>query len=154
MAARYLVSVWLQEMIQCWRDRAGGSVCLCVQTEMKILGHAETVTAMLTVENVNFMPVFWKPQNMHYGLYVYWAHVVWKTPWDRHWNLPLWGLKVGHIQSGILVIDIPWQSVLYGLYSTEPKGRTPKVRAVQAIWHATAIYIYIYPQGGVHVHSR
>lgn len=33
-------------------------MCLCVQTEMKILGHAETVTAMLTVENVNFMPVF------------------------------------------------------------------------------------------------
>ena len=150
MAARYLVSVWLQEIIQCWRDRAGGSVCLCVQTETKILGHAETVTAILTVETVNFMPAFWKPQNMHCGLYVYWAHVVWKTltisPWDRHWNLTLWGLKVGsvHIQSGTLVMDIPWQSVLYGLCSTEPKGCSPKVRAVQAIRHATAmLYIYI-----------
>jgi len=48
------------------------------------------------------------------------------------------------------VIDIAWQSVPYGLYSTEPKGRSPKgegyISCTAHDWHAMCI---IYPKGGV-----
>lgn len=47
------------------------------------------------------------------------------------------------------VVDIAWQSLLYSLYSTKPKGATLRVRAVYAILHTTAmLYMYYIPKVG------
>jgi len=49
----------------------------------------------------------------------------------------------------IYVIDIAWQSVLNGLYSTEPKGHSPEgegyISCTARDWHAICS---IYPKGG------
>ena len=42
------------------------------------------------------------------------------------------------------VIDIAWQSVLYGIYNPESRGRSPRARVVYSIQHVTAMLHLIY----------
>jgi len=53
------------------------------------------------------------------------------------------------VGSKVYVIDIAWQSVLYGLYSTKPEGRSPEgegcISCTARDLHAICI---AYPEGG------
>ena len=39
----------------------------------------------------------------------------------------------------LFVIDVAWQSVLYGIYNPESRGRSPRARVVYSIQHVTAM---------------